>query len=89
MSCRVDASANLIDIGSNTADSGSKLFLLGVVYLNDVAVNQHFPRVCAKVLRSDLLHLTRNEAFFILRDSKAEYDWSGPVCHRCSVPSQR
>ena len=57
----VDAAANLVDVRGDSADSGSQLFLLGVVHLDDVAVDEHFPGVCAEVVRSQLAHLMLDE----------------------------
>ena len=43
----VYAAANLIDIRGNAADSGSELFPLRVVHLDDVAVNRHLVKINA------------------------------------------
>ena len=57
----VDAAANLVDVRGGLADSGSQLFLLGVIDLDDVAVNQHFPGIRAEVVCSQLAHLVLDE----------------------------
>ena len=56
----IDAAADVIDVSSHVADGSGQLFLLGVVHLDDVAVDEHFPGVCAEVAGSELIHLVAN-----------------------------
>src|SRR5699024_8289898 len=62
----VDATASVVDICGNSADSCSQLFLLSVIHLNDIAVDQHLPCVCPEVPGSEQLHLLQNDVPFRL-----------------------
>ena len=57
----VDAAADLVDVRGGTADGSSQLFLLGVIDLDDVTVDQHFPGVSAEVVRPQLAHFVLDE----------------------------
>ena len=57
----VNAAANVVDICGGTADSGSQLFLFGVVHLDDVAVDQHFAGVGSEIAGAELLHLVADQ----------------------------
>lgn len=53
----VDAAANLVDVRGGSADGGSQLFLFGVIDLEDVAVDEHFPGIRAEITGAELVHL--------------------------------
>ena len=52
---------DLVDVSCNAADGSRQLFLLGVIDLDDVPVDEHFPGICAEVVRSQLAHLMLDE----------------------------
>ena len=72
----VDTAADVVDICGNSADGGSQLFLLGVIELYDVPINQHLAGVCAEIMRSLLTHLVLNEIQFLL--IQADFFTAGP-----------
>ena len=55
------AAADEVDVCGKLADSGSQLLLLGVIHLDDVPVDEHFPGVCAEVVRPQLAHFVLDE----------------------------
>ena len=57
----VDAAANLVDVRGDSADGSSQLLLLGVVHLDDVAVDEHLAGIRAEVVCSQLAHLVLYE----------------------------
>ena len=61
MTGAVDAAADVVDVCGNPADSSGQLFLLSVIDLDDVPVDEHFPGICAEVVRSQLAHLMLDE----------------------------
>lgn len=54
---------------------------VGVVYLNDIAVYQHFPGVCCKVGCRYQLHFLLYQCAFCFYNGNAQGDCSFPVCH--------
>ena len=77
----VDAAANLVDVRGGTADSGSQLFLLGVVYLDDVSVDQHLAGVSAEIVCPQLAHLVLNEIRLLFVEADFFADGSRAVWH--------
>ena len=77
----VDAAADMVDVRGNPADSGSQLFLLGVIHLDDVPVNQHFPGIRAEVAGAELIHLVANYAQFLLIQADFFADGACAVWH--------
>ena len=53
----IDAAADVIDVSSRVADGSGQLFLLGVIDLDDVAVNSHLAKIGSHVFSAKLLHL--------------------------------
>ena len=53
----VDPAADVVDVGGCSADGGSQLFLLGVIDLDDVAIDQHLSGICAEITGAELVHL--------------------------------
>ena len=88
MLAAVDAAADMVDVGSNPADGGSQLLLLGVIDLDDVAVNQHFSGIRAKVAGAELIHLVANHAQFLLVQADFLADGSRAVWHIETLLSQ-
>ena len=85
----VDAAANLVDVRGDTADGSGQLFLLGVIDLDDVAVEQHLAGVGAEVVRSQLVHLVLDEIQLLLVQADFLADGSRAIWHdahpfRCS-----
>ena len=70
----VDTAANLVDIAGNPADGCGQLFLLGVVHLDDIAVNRHLAEICAHVLSTELRHLVLDELPLLLGDTELDAD---------------
>lgn len=62
----VDAAADVVDICGNPADGSSQLFLLSVIHLDDVPVDEHFPGIRTEVAGTELVHLVANYAQFLL-----------------------
>ena len=84
----VDAAADVVDICGNSADGGSQLFLLGVIDLDDVPVNQHLPGVCAEIAGTELIHLVTDQAQFLLVQADFFADGSCAVWHIETLLSQ-
>ena len=63
----VDASADVVDVGSHSSDGGSQLFLFGVVDLDDVAVDGHLSEIRAHVVCAKLSHLVFDEPVLVAR----------------------
>lgn len=53
----VDALAEMIDVRGDITDRRRKLFLLGVIKLDDVPVNRHFSEIGTEIVGANLLHL--------------------------------
>ena len=81
MPCAVDPAANLIDARCNAIDGGSQLFLLGVIDLDDVPVDQHLPGIRAEVVRLKLVHFVLNEIPFRFIQADFLTDWSCAFWH--------
>ena len=77
----VDASANLVDVRGDTADSDSQLLLLGVIDLDDVPVNQHFAGIRPEVAGAELVHLVANQTQLLLIQADFLADGSCAVWH--------
>ena len=77
----VNAAADVVDVRGNTADGSSQLFLLGVIDLDDVAVDQHFSGIRAEVAGAELIHLVANYAQFLLIQADFFADGSCAVWH--------
>ena len=88
MTGAVDAAADEVDVCGNPADSGSQLLLLGVIHLDDVPVNQHFPGIRAEVAGAKLVHLVANHAQFLLIQADFFADGSRAVWHIETLLSQ-
>ena len=84
----VDAAANLVDVRGGTADSGSQLSLLGVIDLDDVAVNQHLAGIRSKIVCPQLAHLVLDEMQFLLVQADFLADRSRAVWHIKELLSQ-
>ena len=85
----VDAAANLVDVRGGTADGSGQLLLLGVVHLDDVAVDQHLAGVSAEVVCPQLAHFVLDEIQFLLVQADFLADGSRAIRHeahpfRCS-----
>ena len=66
----VDAAANLVDIPGSPADGCGQFLLLGVIHLDDVAVNRHFSEICAHVPGAELRHFALDEPPLLLGDAE-------------------
>ena len=77
----VDAAADVVDVCGNPADGGSQLFLLGVVHLDDVAVDQHLAGVSAEVVCPQLAHFVLDEIQFLLVEADFLADGSCAIRH--------
>lgn len=77
----VDAAADVIDICGDPADGGSQLFLLGVIALDDVPVNQYFSGIRAEIAGAELVHLVTDQAQLPLIQADFLADWSCAVWH--------
>ncbi len=62
----VDAAADLVDVRGGTADGSGQHLLLGVVHLDDIAVDQHLAGVSAEVVRPQLAHFVLHEIQLLL-----------------------
>ncbi len=85
----VDAAANLVDVRGGTADGGSQLLLIGVIDLDDVAVDQHPAGVSAEVVCPQLAHFVLDEIQLLLVQADFLADGSRAIRHeaypfRCS-----
>ena len=81
MTGAVDAAADMVDICGIPADGGSQLLLLGVIDLDDVAVDEHLPGISAEVVRPQLAHLVLDEIQFLLVQADFLADRSCAVWH--------
>ena len=77
----VDTAAYLIDIRSNSTDSNGQFFLLGVIHLDDLTVNEHLPCICPNVFCAKLCHLVANQLALLLGHADFNANWSGAVGH--------
>ena len=77
----VDAAADMVDVCGNPADGGSQLFLLGVIDLDDVAIDQHLAGVSAEVVRPQLAHFVLDEIYFLLVQADFLADGSRAIWH--------
>ena len=84
----VDAAANLVDVRGGSADGGSQLFLFGVIHLDDVPVDEHFPGIRAEVAGAKLIHLVANYAQFLLVQADFLADGSRAIWHIETLLSQ-
>ena len=84
----VDAAANLVDVRGGSADGGSQLFLFGVIHLDDVPVDEHFPGIRAEVAGAELIHLVANYAQLLLVQADFLADGSCAVWHIETLLSQ-
>ena len=85
----VDTAADVVDVRGGSADGGSQLLLLGVIDLDDVAVDQHLAGIRSKIVRPQLAHLVLDEIQFLLVQADFLADGSRAVWHeahpfRCS-----
>lgn len=62
-----------------------QLFLLGVVHLDDVTVNEHLPGVCTEILCAELCHLLTDQIFLLIQANFLA-DRSCAVWYRFSPP---
>ena len=53
----VDPAADMVDVGRCSADGRGQLFLLGVIHLDDVAVDRHLAKIGSHVFSAKLIHL--------------------------------
>ena len=79
----------MVDVRGNPTNGGGQLFLLGVIDLDDVAVDQHLAGIRPEVVRSQLAHLVLDEIQFLLVQADFLADGSCAVWHeahpfRCS-----
>ena len=65
----VDPAADMVDVGRCSADGRGQLFLLGVVYLDDIAVNGYLAEIGAHVMGAELRHLVLYEFLFLFGDA--------------------
>ena len=70
----VDPAANLVDIAGSPAYGCGQLFLLGVIHLDDVAVDCHLAKICAHVFGTELRHLALDEPPLLLGDTEFNAD---------------
>ena len=84
----VDAAANLVDVRGGSADGGSQLFLFGVIHLDDLPVDEHFPGIRAEVAGAKLIHLVANYAQFLLVQADFLADGSRAIWHIETLLSQ-
>lgn len=76
-----DTTTDVIDICGSTTDSGGEFLLLGVVHLDDAAVNGHFAEIGARIPGAKLRYLVANQITFLFGDAHLDADGSGTVCH--------
>lgn len=79
----------MVDVGSNPADGGGQLLLLGVIYFDDVTVDEHLTGVSAEVVRPQLAHFVLDEIQLLLVQADFLADGSRAIWHeahpfRCS-----
>ena len=84
----VDAAADVVDVRGGSADGGSQLLLLGVIDLDDVAVDQHLAGIRAEVAGAELSHLVANYAQFLLVQADFLADGSRAILHDKTLLSQ-
>ena len=84
----VDAAANLVDVRGDSADGSSQLLLLGVVHLDDVAVDEHLAGIRAEVVCSQLAHFVLDEIQLLLVQADFLADGSRAVRHIETLLSQ-
>ena len=77
----VDAAANLVDIRCNAVHGSSQLFLIGVIHLDDVAVDEHLAGIGSEISGSQLAHLLLNEIQLCLIQTDFLADGARAVCH--------
>ena len=77
----VDAVADVVDVRGNTADGSSQLFLLCVIDLDDVTIDQHLAGIHPEVVRPQLAHLVLDEIQFLLIQADFLADGSCAVWH--------
>lgn len=70
----VDAAANLVDIAGSPADGCGQLFLLGVVHLDDVAVDCHLAQIRTHVLGAELCHFALDDLPLLFGDAELDAD---------------
>ena len=84
----VDAAANLVDVRGDSADGGSQLLLLGVIYFDDVPVDQHLAGIRPEVVRPQLAHFVLDEIQFLLVQADFLADGSRAIRHDKTLLSQ-
>lgn len=77
----VDASADVVDVGSCSADSCGQLFLFGVVHLDDITVDGHLAKIGSHVLSAQLRHFVFDEPVFIVANTEFNAYRSSSICH--------
>ncbi len=70
----VDAAANLVDIAGSPADGCGQLFLLGVVHLDDLAVDCHLAQIRTYVLGAKLCHFALDDLPLLFGDAELDAD---------------
>ena len=84
---RIDALCNLIDIDPDFLYLRCHSFYVGMVYLNDIPVDCHFPQVGFHVPGRDELHFLFNERPFFLCYSEFNLYCPFPAVHRLTLLS--
>ena len=77
----VHALDDLIDIIAYALELGGVLLYVGIVNIDNVAVQRHFAQVGALVFRTEQLHLLLYQGQFVLRDEKFNLNFSYPFGH--------
>ena len=68
--------------------AAANFFLLGVIDLDDVSVDQHLAGVCAEIAGAELVHLVTDQAQFLLIQADFFADGSCTVWHIETLLSQ-
>lgn len=84
---RIDTLCNLIDIDYDFLYLRCHGFYVGVVYLNDIPVDCHFPQVGFHVPGRDELHFLFNQRPFFLCYSEFDLYRPFPAVHRLTLLS--
>ena len=84
---RIDALCNLIDIDPDFLYLRCHSFYVGMVYLNDIPVDCHFPQVGFHVPGRDELHFLFNQRPFFLCYSEFDLYRPFPAVHRLTLLS--
>ena len=78
----VDPAADMVDVGRCSADGRGQLFLLGVIHLDDVAVNGHLAELGSHIASSQLRHFAFDQPMFVITDAGLDADRSCSVWHK-------